>query len=997
MNIKSIFNLNKSSFITTIILALLFCSNVSAHNQHWKGSGNWSDNSNYNGGPSPGAGDSVTFDNTSVSDCIIDQNVNVAAIFISSGYTGTIHQNGYTFTFTSSFTQSSGTFAGGTDTIFGDGPFVLSGGTFTSTAGVFIQTANFTNSGGTFNHNNGSMIFKGTLSITGSTSFYDLTFNGGGNTYTIGSSTTLTSNHSFNTTGASNWTLSGGSVDIKGNINLNNTYASNNGHTTTATITGTGAQTFTGTVVNYESRFPTVTINKASGTLTLANYITLEGNYTYTAGTIDHTTNSNRLVFISNGKTITVNAAHTVGDVEFNGTGSTYTLTTPSNFNIAGTLYFTGSSYGAILSGTIYAQGNINDANTYASNMGHTGILTISGTANQNLVGTAITQEGRLPSVIIAKSSGTLYLQNYITTEGNWSYYMGTVDYTTNANRVIFISNGKTILTNGAHTLGDVEFVGAGSSFTLTTPSAFNIAGTLYVSGTGAWSMYTGTINAKGNITVSNTYASNNGHSASINITGSSNQLFTGNGTLGQGRMPNIIINKTGGTLTLAAPVITAEDNWTYTAGTVDATTDTSKVGFYNSGYSVSGAFYNMTLADANRRTLNGGVTINNILALGTGNLDLNQNTISILNSATGAITYSTGYIKSEQTNNSSKIAWTINTTSGTHVYPFGTNGGVLIPFSFTVTSGNVGIFSVATYPTNSTCQPYPTNPDSVTHMRNNSGLDNSANTVKRFWQLTKGGVSGTATMTFTAASTEVGSITNLKAQRWNKNNAGWDQPIAGQTNPTSYSATVSGVSTFSPWTLSGNGIALPIQLISFNAAYNKTSKAVHTAWTTASEINNDYFTIQRTADGVTFDSIGTVKGAGNSNSLREYSFDDANPVQGVSYYRLLQTDFDGKVTTFDMVAVEVNAEEVSAIKIFPNPGNGSEVNIIYSDDNLGDNATFTISDLSGRTVSQTTVINEFKGNNIYKLTPQTALPAGIYFVTAIINNQPFSAKLVVK
>ncbi len=838
---------------------------------------------------------------------------------------------------------------------------------------------------------NGKTITTNATHTLGDVEFYGA---GASGTWTTPSLFNITGTLYF--TGSSYYTMLGGTANATGNITVTNSYPSNQGHTATINIIGTTNQNFTGPTTIYEGRLPNITINKATGTLYLINYITEECSWTYTTGSVDYSTNANRVIYIANGKTITTSAVHNLGDVEFYGAGASTTFTTPALFNITGTLYFTGNSYFTVLGGTANAKGNITVTNSYPSNQGHTGTFNINGTANQNFTGQTTIYEGRLPNVTINKASGTLYLINYITEECSWTYTTGTVDYSSNANRVIFVSNGKTITTSANHTIGDAEFYGTGSNTTLTTPSGFTIAGNLYITGTSYGTLLGGTANAQGNITVTNSYAGNNGHTATININGSANQLFTGEGTAGTGMLPNIVINKTGGTLTLAAPVISAEDSWTYTAGTVDPNSDTSSVVFYNSGKYISGPFYNATLMDVNRRTMNNVMSVSNILALGTGNIDMNHYTLSILNSSTSAITYSTGYVKSEQTDNSSTLAWTIGSTGGAHIFPLGTNAGVLIPYTFTLNSGNVGIFSVSTYPTNNTCHPYPVSPDSVLHVRNQAGFDNSANTVKRFWQLTKTGTTVNATVTFTAAAADVGSITSLRAQRYNKILNGWEPPLPGQTNPTAYSATVSGVTNFSPWTLSGNGSALPIQLVSFNAAYVNSTKTVHTTWTTASEINNHFFTIQRTADGVNFDSIGTVEGAGNSNRLLDYSFDDANPLQGVSYYRLLQTDFDGKVTTFNMVAVDVTNTTPTSIKIFPNPGNGTDINIIYSDDNIGDNVTFTISDLTGRTVAQTIVVNEIKGTNIYKLTPPTTLPVGMYFISAMINNNPYSMKMIV-
>lgn len=110
----------------------------------------------------------------------------------------------------------------------------------------------------------------------------------------------------------------------------------------------------------------------------------------------------------------------------------------------------------------------------------------------------------------------------------------------------------------------------------------------------------------------------------------------------------------------------------------------------------------------------------------------------------------------------------------------------------------------------------------------------------------------------------------------------------------------------------------LPIELIRFEAAliHNK----VELTWSTASEINNDFFSIERTNDGVNWQTIETIKGAGNSTELLHYKTIDANPLVGVSYYRLKQTDFDGKSKIAEPVAIKYFNTVSSHLKIYPNP-----------------------------------------------------------------------------
>lgn len=98
--------------------------------------------------------------------------------------------------------------------------------------------------------------------------------------------------------------------------------------------------------------------------------------------------------------------------------------------------------------------------------------------------------------------------------------------------------------------------------------------------------------------------------------------------------------------------------------------------------------------------------------------------------------------------------------------------------------------------------------------------------------------------------------------------------------------------------------LALPIELLFFDARLNGNVVLLH--WTTATEINNDYFTIERTMDGKIYFEVAKVSGAGNSNSILQYNTVDIHPFKGRSYYRLKQTDYDGKYAYSKMVAVDL-------------------------------------------------------------------------------------------
>jgi hypothetical protein len=114
----------------------------------------------------------------------------------------------------------------------------------------------------------------------------------------------------------------------------------------------------------------------------------------------------------------------------------------------------------------------------------------------------------------------------------------------------------------------------------------------------------------------------------------------------------------------------------------------------------------------------------------------------------------------------------------------------------------------------------------------------------------------------------------------------------------------------------------LPIELLNFNASrINKNS--VNLSWTTASETNNDFFTIERTLDGNNWEERGRFDGTKNSRSRINYSFNDTNSYDITNYYRLKQTDYDGRFRYSQIVAAPSARGYGSNLNIYPNPSNG--------------------------------------------------------------------------
>jgi len=171
------------------------------------------------------------------------------------------------------------------------------------------------------------------------------------------------------------------------------------------------------------------------------------------------------------------------------------------------------------------------------------------------------------------------------------------------------------------------------------------------------------------------------------------------------------------------------------------------------------------------------------------------------------------------------------------------------------------------------------------------------------------------------------------------------------------------------------NSTPLPIELIDFSAAI--VGSNVELTWITASEINNDYFTLEQSTNGINFNILGTIDGSGNSITLKRYSFTDINPTEGVIYYRLKQTDMDGNSVYFKIISASIQKNEFSFM-IHPNPVSGGLVHLKL-DSKI--DVSITIFDEQGRKVYSQNIIS-VDGGNLCDFTLTEKLVPGIYFVS---------------
>ena len=170
------------------------------------------------------------------------------------------------------------------------------------------------------------------------------------------------------------------------------------------------------------------------------------------------------------------------------------------------------------------------------------------------------------------------------------------------------------------------------------------------------------------------------------------------------------------------------------------------------------------------------------------------------------------------------------------------------------------------------------------------------------------------------------------------------------------------------------NTVALPVGLLEFTAT--PTGRVVELRWITLTEINNDFFTIERSVNAIDFTPVAIVKGAGNSQGTIHYKDTDIQPLQGLSYYRLKQTDFDGTESYSQIVAV--NFVKEGELHLYPNPS-GNNITLSF----VSSNAlpyTLEIYDNKGSLVKTANYVSTEEGMNSLSL-DLSELTTGHYLI----------------
>lgn len=455
--------------------------------------------------------------------------------------------------------------------------------------------------------------------------------------------------------------------------------------------------------------------------------------------------------------------------------------------------------------------------------------------------------------------------------------------------------------------------------------------------------------------------------------------------TLGANTQVEDLIIESGASFSLGTSELTVTgrftNNGTFTAGTG------SVIFAGSSEQQISGSsaitFYDIEVNNgSNEVRAENDVTVSNSLTLTSGFITISNNpfiiesTASIVGGSTSSFVITEGTECLEQEG--------IATADGDVSFPIGTSSSSYTP----VTLNNIG-----------------TEDDFCVRVEDNVLSDGSTGTeivtevVSKSWYVDES-VTGGSDVTLTLQwnlSDELPDFdrSNMYIAHYTSTWENYENGLAA-TNPSTniYTASTSNVSSFCPIAV-GSGSAptiLPIELIHF-AAIAK-SNFVELSWTTASETNNDYFSIYRSKNGINFKEVGRVSGAGDSEEELHYKWMDLTPDIGSNYYYLRQTDFDGTFKNFDVKLVDFKSGgQALNLEAYPNPSTGV-INLQGFGFGSLQLVIIKISDLSGRVIFDQKVTATTAG------TIDTSVEianSGIYIIKASSFNKEITKRAIIR
>jgi Secretion system C-terminal sorting domain len=186
---------------------------------------------------------------------------------------------------------------------------------------------------------------------------------------------------------------------------------------------------------------------------------------------------------------------------------------------------------------------------------------------------------------------------------------------------------------------------------------------------------------------------------------------------------------------------------------------------------------------------------------------------------------------------------------------------------------------------------------------------------------------------------------------------------------------------------LPGGGTILPIGLISFTGVCDNQNILLN--WRSATETNNNYYTVERSAEQKTWLVIGTVQGAGNSMLAHSYTYTDRLPIESNSFYRLKQTDFDGNTNYGNIIQVKNCGEDDSHnLTLYPNPSSNGKFELLYT----GDKSQFSSIEIFNALGEKV-----YGSSNLQTAFDLSDKSSGVYFVQVHSSSKTINLKVLVK
>ncbi|QNF32318.1 T9SS type A sorting domain-containing protein [Adhaeribacter swui] len=302
---------------------------------------------------------------------------------------------------------------------------------------------------------------------------------------------------------------------------------------------------------------------------------------------------------------------------------------------------------------------------------------------------------------------------------------------------------------------------------------------------------------------------------------------------------------------------------------------------------------------------------------------------------------------------------------SGAFTFPVGKNN-FYRPIGINPNGGVSGAFTAEYFPVSSaTAGNHNSKEATINHLSN-----------CEYWQLDRvAGLAATpVTLSWDTNSCGVDVPADLVVAHWNGSkwiNTGGRSIIGNNSAGTVTSAEA--LTVFSPFTLGSSSVnnPLPVQLLKFTAVMQAGKVVIN--WQTASEKDNKGFEVQHSADGVTFTKVAFVEGAGTSFDIKDYQVSDYSPGSGITYYRLLQEDYTGKISYSKIISVK-HTTETKLVLVTPNPVVNKAV--ISMQLPLSKTCTIKLVDVSGRTVYSQSITS---GRLVLDM---SGYAKGVYFIS---------------